>query len=105
MEVDTVKENLGIPEEPKNIKRPEPKPKALRPTKPECKANTTAESKVSQLVRDAEEGEKQKHQLKVVTEQASFSQESFKLYCKYQVAVHGDKEEDLSGKGFKRCIC
>lgn len=38
------------------------------------------------------------------TEKASFTEEKYQLYKKYQVTVHGDKEEELSEKGFTRFL-
>lgn len=36
---------------------------------------------------------------------AAFEQEAFELYRRYQVAVHGDKEEELSEEGYTRFLC
>ncbi|CDK27952.1 unnamed protein product [Kuraishia capsulata CBS 1993] len=40
-----------------------------------------------------------------IIEPADFSEEKFKLYCKYQIQVHKDKESDLSTKSFTRFLC
>jgi arginine-tRNA-protein transferase len=41
----------------------------------------------------------------VTIEPASFSEEKFLLYKKYQMAIHGDKESKVTEKGFTRFLC
>lgn len=40
-------------------------------------------------------------QLRVVLERSSFQEESFNLYCRYQLVIHNDDEEDLTPKRYK----
>lgn len=49
-------------------------------------------------------GEETRETMSIVTEPASFSQEKFDLYRRYQVAVHKDKEDDVTPEGFTRFL-
>jgi arginine-tRNA-protein transferase len=51
-----------------------------------------------------EDNEEPEIDITVETEPASFSQEKYELYKKYQITVHNDKEEELSEKGFTRFL-
>lgn len=44
------------------------------------------------------------HEWSTQTRMASFTEESYQLYRKYQIAVHDDKEEELSKDGFIRFL-
>ena len=48
--------------------------------------------------------EKPKHEYTVEITRAMYSQETFKVYCKYQETIHG-KEEIEDEKGYKRFLC
>ncbi|KAI9245794.1 arginine-tRNA-protein transferase [Helicostylum pulchrum] len=56
------------------------------------------------LVHASEVEEENSHKLKIELEPSSFTEEKFDLYCKYQVSVHRDAEDDLSESGFKRFL-
>jgi arginine-tRNA-protein transferase len=43
-------------------------------------------------------------EITIETEKASFTEEKFQLYKSYQVAIHHDKEEELTEKGFTRFL-
>jgi arginine-tRNA-protein transferase len=53
---------------------------------------------------EQEENEEPEIEITVETEPASFSQEKYELYKRYQITVHNDKEEELSEKGFTRFL-
>jgi arginine-tRNA-protein transferase len=59
-------------------------------------------SVMNSLIVDSEGSTKtdKKHDFKVVLVPSQFEQETFDLYCKYQVAVHRDKPDKLSQKSF-----
>lgn len=40
----------------------------------------------------------------MVLERSAYSEEVFALYKKYQCNVHGDSEEEISPKSFKRFL-
>ena len=42
---------------------------------------------------------------KVTIEPSSYTDEKFRMYKKYQMAVHGDTESKVSEKGFRRFLC
>lgn len=48
---------------------------------------------------------KPRHKFEVTIEPASFTDEKYKLYKKYQMEVHGDKESKVTEDGFKRFLC
>ncbi|KAI8066115.1 arginine-tRNA-protein transferase [Thamnidium elegans] len=56
------------------------------------------------LIHASEVEEENSHKLKIELEPSSFTKEKFDLYCKYQVSVHHDTEDDLSESGFKRFL-
>lgn len=45
------------------------------------------------------------HEFTLRTEPASFTAEKFELYKAYQIAVHGEKEHEVSSEGFTRFLC
>eukprot|EP01039_Chlorochromonas_danica_P007205 gene7205-7971_t len=49
-------------------------------------------------------GEETRETMSIVTEPASFSEEKFDLYRRYQVAVHKDKEDEVTREGFTRFL-
>ncbi|KAI8929916.1 arginine-tRNA-protein transferase [Entophlyctis helioformis] len=65
-------------------------------------SDLAAASKVGKVGKAGKAGKvgKQKHQLKVVLEPAAFTQETFDLYCKYQIAIHKDPPSRLSKSQF-----
>lgn len=44
------------------------------------------------------------HCIEISTERSSFSLEKFELYKKYQMAVHGDEESEISHQSFQRFL-
>lgn len=56
------------------------------------------------MIGDEKEGEESGGGILVTTERASFSEEKFLLYKKYQVAVHQDKPEEVTPQGFTRFL-
>lgn len=59
---------------------------------------------VKKEIEKEEMKEKETHKLEIKMFPSKFDQESFKLYKKYQVSIHQDKEEDLSEKGFTKFL-
>jgi arginine-tRNA-protein transferase len=59
------------------------------------------QSGISNLFKTIEQcKEPMKHKLTVKMERASFSRDTYSLYKKYQMAIHNDKEEELTEKKF-----
>ncbi|GAA5901915.1 hypothetical protein JCM5296_006301 [Sporobolomyces johnsonii] len=46
-----------------------------------------------------------KHKFEYILEPASFSQEKYALFKRYQMEVHGEAETKVSAKGFRRFLC
>jgi len=47
----------------------------------------------------------QKHEFAVSVKPAAVRDEAFALYKRYQMAVHGDKEAELTSKRYERFLC
>ncbi|KAG9294218.1 hypothetical protein G9A89_021577 [Geosiphon pyriformis] len=74
---------------------------------PTIKTNKKAKPKpfvLSEAIHESEERADWKHRLKIVLEQSSFTEEKFKLYCKYQTNIHGDAPDQNTESGFTQFL-
>lgn len=76
----------------------------FQPSKSQKKVLRRAQKKINTNEELGKVSNEDSVEITIETEPASFSEEKFQLYKKYQVAVHQDKEEEVTPQGFTRFL-